>query len=129
MSNPIFLGRIIEIKDAGRGETPPCPDARYKPGDLVKVRRTKALADFPPEMVVLKAVVAGFPVDYALADLVGDPRPVLIRAPRRCIQYILCEADKEPATPYVCRESDLLPSGKEGFEIGNVSRESGSGGA
>lgn len=121
MTNPLLLGNVIEINDAGRGETPDCPDAKYKAGDIVKVRRTRALADFPPEMVVLKAVPAGFPADHALADLVGEPRPLMIRAPRRCVTYILCEADKEPATPYMVRESDLLPSGKEGFEIGKVS--------
>jgi hypothetical protein len=121
MSNPLLLGNVIEIKDAGRGQTPDCPDAKFKAGDVVNVRRTKALAEFPPQMVVLKAVPAGFPAVYAIADLVGQPRPLMISAPRRCITYILCEADKVPATPYVARESDLLPSGKEGFTIGTVS--------
>jgi hypothetical protein len=125
MSHPLLLGNVIEIKDAGRGETPDCPDARFKAGDVVNVRRIKALASFPPQMVVLKAVPAGFPAGYALADLVGEPRPLMISAPRRCITYILCEGDKEPATPYVARESDLLPSGKEGFTIGTVGRSSG----
>ncbi|ODM71733.1 hypothetical protein [Bradyrhizobium elkanii] len=123
MSNPLLLGNVIEIKDAGRGETPTCPDAKFKPGDIVKVRRTRALADFPAEMVILVAVPAGFPADYALADLVGEPRPLMIRSPRRCVTYILCEADKEPAKPYVARESDLLASGKPGFEIGKISRQ------
>ncbi len=120
----LLLGHVIEIKDAGKGETPACTDAKFNPGDLVNVRRTKSLAEFPPEMIILKAVPAGFPTDYALADLVGEPRPLMIRAARRCIMYILCETDKEPATPYVVRESDLLPSGKPGFEIGTVSRQS-----
>jgi hypothetical protein len=123
MSTGFFIGNVIEIKDAGRGSTPECPDAKFKPGDIVKVRRTRALASFPPEMVVLVAIPAGFPADYALADLVGEPRPLMIRSPRRCTTYILCEADKEPATPYVARESDLLTSDKPGFEIGKVSRQ------
>lgn len=125
MSNPLLLGNVIEIKDAGHGETPDCPNAKFKAGDIVNVRRTKALAAFPAQMVVLKAIPAGFPAGYALADLVGEPRPIMISAPRRCITYILCEADKEPATPYVARESDLRPSGKEGFTIGTVSHVSG----
>ncbi|MCK1693672.1 hypothetical protein [Bradyrhizobium sp. 144] len=125
MSNPLLLGNIIEIKDAGRGETPDCPGAKFKAGDIVNVRRTKALASFPPQMVVLKAVPSGFPAAYALADLVDEPRPLMISAPRRCIIYILCEADKVPATPYFVRESDLRPSDKEGFTIGTVSHVSG----
>lgn len=119
MNNPVLI-----IKDAGRGETPLCEGAVYNPGEVVKVRRTKALRHFPEELVVLKAVPPGFPADYALADLVGEPRPLMITAPKRCITYILCRDGD--TTPYVAREKDLLPSGKPPFEIGTVRREGAS---
>lgn len=126
MSNPLLLGHAILMPtDAGRGETPPCPDAKFKPGNIVEVSRRKALADWPGEMVVLKAIPPGFPADYALADLVGEPRPLMIQAPRRCITYVCCEPDKEPASPYVVKERDLRASDKQGFEIGTVSRQTG----
>ena len=35
-----------------RGETPSCAEAKFKRGDVVKVRNTKALAQFPREAVV-----------------------------------------------------------------------------
>jgi hypothetical protein len=121
MTNPLLV-----ITNAGRGETPACPNAAYKPGDVVKVRRTRALSEWPAELVVLKAIPPGFPADYALADLVGEPRPLMIRAPRRCITYICCEAigdEKTPTAPYVAKESDLQPSGKPALDIGTVTRE------
>ena len=31
-----------------RGETPPCPEAKFKRGDVVKVRRNQAVGHFPP---------------------------------------------------------------------------------
>lgn len=116
MTNPVLV-----IKDAGRGETPSCEAAVYHPGDVVKVRNTRALAHFPRELVVLKAIPPGFPAAYALADLVGDVRPLMITAPKRCISYILCRDGD--TTPYVAREKDLQPSGKPPFEIGTIRSE------
>lgn len=110
---------ILFVKNAGRGVTPPCPDAKYKPGDVVKVRNKKSLAHFPRELVVLVAVPSGFSPDYALADLVGEPRPLMCSVGKRSLSYILCEDGNQ--TPFIAGEKDLLPSGKPSFEIGTVS--------
>lgn len=112
-------GQIHRITGA-RGETPPCPEARFKRGDVVKVRRNRAVGHFPPELIVLVAVPPGFSPDDAMADLVGEPRPLMKQVGRRAVTYILCQ-DGSPKV-YLCRERDLLPSDKEPVEIGTVSR-------
>lgn len=117
MANPVLV-----VKDAGYGETPPCATAKFSRGDVVKVRNTRALAHFPREAVVLAVVPAGFSASYALADLLGEPRPLMIQRELRCVSYILY-ADGD-TTPYHARESSLLPSGKPPVEIGTVTRES-----
>ena len=103
-----------------RGETPPCPEAKFKRGDVVKVRRNQAVGHFPPEMIVLVAIPPGFSPDDAMADLFGEPRPLMKQVGRRGVTYILC-AENDPAA-YTSRERDLLPSGKEPVEIGTVRR-------
>lgn len=115
--------RTIIIHDAGRGTTPDCHDARYKKGDVVKVRNRAALAHFPREAIVAAAVPPGFPSEYALADLLDEPRPLIITNPSRAVQYILVrEGDLHP---YLARESDLLPTGKEPVKIGDFARAPG----
>ncbi|MDP1628839.1 hypothetical protein [Parvibaculum sp.] len=122
MSDVFLIGKGgISRLTGQRGETPPCPGAKFKRGDVVKVRRNKAVGHFPPELVVLTAVPPGFSPDWALADLVGEPRPLMCRVDERGISYIL--AREGDATPYRCRERDLLPSGKEPVEIGSIGRE------
>ncbi len=113
---------ILFVQNAGHGETPPCEAAAYKPGAIVKVSRRKALSEFPAELVVLKAVPPHFSPDYALADLCGEPRPLMIREGKRCISYILCRESGD-TTPYWLIEKDLRPSGREPLEIGTVSAE------
>ncbi len=109
------------ILNRGFGETPPCPEAKFNRGDIVKVRRNKSVGHFPSELVVLVAVPSGFSPDDALADLMGEPRSVMTQVGQRSISYILCrEGDTKP---YHCRERDLLPSGKPPMEIGTISRE------
>lgn len=103
-----------------RGETPPCPDAKFKRGDVVKVRRNRAVGHFPPELIVLVAIPPGFSPDDAMADLFGESRPLMKQVGRRIVTYILCR--ENDGTAYNCRECDLLPSGKEPVEIGTVSR-------
>ncbi len=105
-----------------RGETPPCSVAKFKRGDVVKVRNTKALTRFPREAVVAVAIPPGFSPDHALADLVGEPRPLMAQVGSRSITYILVR-DGDPK-PYLARECDLLPSGNPSVEIGTVSRAS-----
>jgi hypothetical protein len=104
-----------------RGETPPCPQAKFKRGDVVKVRNTKALQHFPREAVVAVAIPPGFSPDYALADLVGEPRPLMEQVGSRVVTYILVR-ENDPK-PYLSRERDLLPSGKPPVEIGQARRE------
>jgi len=121
MTGDVFLigqGQISRIQGQ-RGKTPPCPEARFQRGDIVRVRNTKALAGFPREAVVAVAIPPGFSPDHALADLVDQPRPLMVQVGARCVTYILVrEGDPKP---YLARERDLLPSGKEPVEIGSVS--------
>jgi hypothetical protein len=105
-----------------RGETPPCPESKHKRGDVVKVRNTKSLAHFPREAVVVVAIPPGFSPDHALADLVGEPRPLMAQVGARGVTYVLVR-ENDP-TPYLARERDLLPSGKPSVEIGTVRRAS-----
>lgn len=116
----ILNGNALIVIDAGRGETPACPDARFSRGDVVKVRRRKSLSHFPVEAVIAVAIPPGFSPDYALADLVGESRPLMIRAGRRTITYILVN-DGDPK-PYLARERDLIATEKK-VEIGTVRRE------
>jgi len=113
LGNPPIL-----ILNRGRGETPPCEAAKFKRGDVVKVRRNKAVGHFPEELTVLVAIPPGFSPDDALADLLGKPRPVMTQVGRRSITYILCREGDQ--TPYNCCEKDLLPSGKPAVEIGSI---------
>lgn len=115
MTNPVLM-----VNNAGRGETPPCPAAKFKRGDVVKVRRRRHLLNFPEELSVLVAVPPGFPGNYALADLLGEPRPLMIAAPRRAITYIL--AREGDGKPYCIREADLVATGRS-VEIGEIRRE------
>jgi hypothetical protein len=117
MVNPILL-----VNDAGHGETPKCGSAVFKPGDVVKVSRARATAHMPAEAVVLVAVPPGFPGEYALADLLGEARPLMITKTTGHIRYIL--VNEGDPTPYIAPESALRPSGKEPVEIGEVRRES-----
>lgn len=103
-----------------RGETPACPEAKFKRGDVVKVRRNRAVGHFPPELIVLAAIPPGFSPDDAMADLFGEPRPLMKQVGRRIISYILFR--EGGPTAYACRERDLLPSGKEPVEIRSVRR-------
>lgn len=114
------LTHTIFVHDAGRGTTPPCPEAQFQRGTVVRVRNRKALSHFPREAVVAAVVPAGFAADYALADLLDEPRPLMIRKPKRVVTYILVnEGDPKP---YLASDADLLPSGKPPVEIGGFAR-------
>ena len=104
------------------GETPPCPQAIFQRGDVVKIRNTKALAHFPREAVVAVAIPPGFSPDHALADLVGEPRSLMVQVGARVVTYLLVR-ENDPK-PYLARERDLFPSGKPPVELGTVRRES-----
>jgi hypothetical protein len=114
-------GRKIHRLTGRRGETPPCPQSKFNRGDVVKVRNTKALAHFPREAIVVVAIPPGFSPDHALADLLGEHRPLLTSVGVRSVTYLLVR-ENDPK-PYLARERDLLPSGKPAVEIGSVRRE------
>ncbi len=122
MSGDVFLignGRMHRLAGQ-RGETPACPSAQFKRGEIVKVRRNRSVGHFPAELIVLVAVPLGFSADDALADLVGEPRQLMKRVGVKAISYILCQEGSDKV--YTCRERDLMPSGKQPVEIGTISR-------
>ena len=120
MSDAFLIGGgQIQRITGRRGVTPPCPKARFKCGDVVRVRRNKTVGHFPSELVILVAVPPNFSPDHALADLLGKPRPLMARVGSRRITYILAREGDQ--TSYLCGERDLLPSGKEPVEIGTIS--------
>ncbi len=123
MTEQAFLigGGQIHRLIGQRGKTPPCPAAKFKPGDVVKVRNTKALAHFPREAIVAVAIPPDFSPDHALADLVGEPRPLMAQVGSRSVTYVLVR-ENDPK-PYLAREHDLLPSGKPAVEMGKARRE------
>lgn len=121
MNDVFLIGRgQVERLVGERGETPLCIGAKFKRGDVVRVRRNKAVGHFPPELVVFVAIPPGFSPDDARADLMGDPRPLMKQVGSRRITYILGRED-DPK-PYLCAECNLLPSGKEPVEIDTISR-------
>ena len=106
---------IVQVLDAGRGETPACPEAKFKPGDVVKVRRFKHLMEYPEIAAVAVVVPPGFPAEYALADAHGKPRPLMITKPRRCVSYI-CGFQGDTA-PVLFDEKYLRPSGEPPADV------------
>lgn len=121
--NEAFLigGGQVHRLQGQRGETPPCPEAKFKRGDVVKVSRRQGCQHIPAELVVLVAIPRDFSPDFALADLLAKPRPLMHQVGSRSISYILCrEGDK---TPYLIKERDLRPSGKEPVQVGTVSEQ------
>lgn len=121
MSEAYLIGGGQVLKMIGeRGETPPWPEAAFKRGDVVKMRRSRAVRHFPEELVVLVAVPPGFSPDDAMADLLGKPRPFMKRVGYRVGSYILCR-EGDPV-PYHCRERDILRR-TGAVEIGSVRSE------
>lgn len=115
MNNPILM-----VMNAGHGETPPCPDAIFRRGDVVKVRNTKRLLHFPREAIILVAIPPGFSPNWAQADLLNQPRPVMTAVGCNVVTYFLVEEGNHQL--YLAREKDLTPTGKS-VEIGTVRRE------
>lgn len=103
-----------------RGETPACPTAKFSRGDVVKVRNQKAVAHFPRQAVVFGVVPPNFPPDWALADLVGEPRPFMHQAGFKTVRYII--GNEGDTTPYLAPENVLIATGEK-IEIGTISRE------
>lgn len=103
MANPILV-----VQHAGYGETPPCPQARFKPGDVVKVRRLHFLKHLPDRAAVALVVPPGVPPEYVMADAHGRPRPLMVTRRTRTVRYIVA-FDGDP-TPHLLQEKFLAPS-------------------
>ncbi len=117
MTNPALL-----VLNAGRGETPPCPAAAFEPGDIVKVPKSARFPNWPARLAVLVAIPPGFSASYALADLLGKPRPLMCQVPARGVTYILADVEGADTTPYLAKERDLRSTGDR-VEIGTISQE------
>src|SRR6185312_4086859 len=115
---PLFteLGNnTLLIHHAGYGVTPPCPKAKFKVGDVVKVRRLKHLRDLPDRAAIAIVVPPGFPAEYAHADALQKPRPLMVTKPLRGVSYIVA-FDNDPR-PMHLRESYLVTSGEPPVEV------------
>ena len=97
---------ILAMINAGRGETPACPTARFAKNAVVRVRRLKHLRHLPEIGAVVAVVPPGFPPEYALADAAGLPRPLMVSEGMRCVSYVIAfEGDQ---APHHLRETYLI---------------------
>lgn len=102
-ANPVLM-----VLNAGHGTTPACPEARFKAGDIVKVRRLKFLTKGGQLGCIAVVVPPRVSPDHAIADARGEPRPLLATVPRRDVTYIVgFEGDQRP---WLMREKYLLPT-------------------
>lgn len=107
-------GQVTKIQ--GKiGKTPECPQARYRPTEVVRVRRLKFLRHLPAIGAIVVVVPPRFSPDWAWADYLGKPRPLMCQVGREIIQYIVAfEGDR---TPHLLREAYLLPSAEPAATI------------
>ena len=98
-----------------RGATPECPSAKFKKGDVVRVRRLKHLRHLPDIAAIAVVIPPNFSPDWAMADLRGAPRPLMAQVGSNAITYIV-GFDGNP-TPYLIKERYLLPSDEAPVEI------------
>ncbi|CAA7621138.1 hypothetical protein [Magnetospirillum sp. UT-4] len=110
------MNPILIVKDAGHGTAPPCPAAKFGPGDVVKVRRRAHLKHLPGQAAIAVVVPPGFPAEHALADARHEPRPLMTTIPSRSITYIVA-FDGNP-TPHLLRETDLIATGLPKVPVG-----------
>ena len=111
---------VLFITDAGHGETPPCPDAIFRRGDVVLLRKSRSLPNLPRELIILVAIPPGFSPDWAQADLLNQPRPLAARKGACDVTYFGVKQGDHQL--YIAREKDLTPTGKS-VEIGSIRRE------
>ena len=81
-------GQITRL-EGPRGETPPCPEAKWQKGDVVEARKLRGLRIAGQRGAVAAVVPPGFSPDWAFADLKGEPRPFMHQVPLRVVSYIL----------------------------------------
>lgn len=93
------------------GATPQCPEALFKVGDVLRVRRLKHLGELRGKLCAVAAVVPpNYSPDWAMADLHGRPRPLMCQVGRRDVTYIIGFEDS--LKPYLLREKCLVASGE-----------------
>jgi hypothetical protein len=108
-------GQVTRI-EGPRGTTPECPEALFRKGDVVRVRRLSHLKHLPEIGAVASVIPPGFSPDWAWADLCGRPRPLMHQVPSKHISYIV--AFENDRRPHLLREKYLRPSGLPPTEIG-----------
>ena len=118
MSEGAFIigpgGQVTRI-EGQRGTTPLCPDAIFKPNDVVRVRRLKHLRHLPVLGAIAVVVPPGFSADHAWDDFCGRPRRLMASAPTARVRYIVgFEGDPKP---HLLAESALMPSGEPAAEV------------
>ena len=97
------------------GTTPPCPEALFKYGDVVRVRRLSYLRHLPEHGAVVAIIPPHFSPDWAWADLCGRPRPLMHQVGARVVSYLVAfEGDR---TPHLLREKYLRASDQPPAEI------------
>lgn len=101
-------GGQVHVITGPRGTTPECPEAKFKRGDVVRLRRLKHLKHMPDRAAVAVVIPPGFSPDWAMADLRNAPRPLMCMVGSRRVTYIV-GFDSNP-TPYLISERDLMPS-------------------
>ena len=102
-------GRMEQIIGP-RGTTPECSEAKFKRGDVVRIRRLKHLKHLPERAVVFVAIPPGFSPDWAMADLRKEPRPLMCQVGARVVTYIVGFEDNP--RPWLFKERYLLPTGE-----------------
>lgn len=109
----VFLignGQVAQLQGP-IGVTPPCPEALFKPKDVVKIRRLKHLRELPEIAVVVGVVPPNFSPDWAWADLLKKPRPFMCQVGRRGVEYFL---GFEDGRIMLLREKSLKATGEVG---------------
>lgn len=113
---------ILLVNPVGeRGVTPACPEAQFKAGDVVRVRRLKHLRHLPERAAVAIVVPPGFSPDHAMADAKGEGRPLMHAVPARTVTYIVA-FDNNPV-PHLLRERDLEATTEPPVEVRWAPRE------
>ena len=118
MSDGAFLignGTVMRI-EGKRGKTPTCTEAKFKVRDVVRVRRLKHLRDLPEIGAIVTVIPPNYSPDWAWADTLGKPRPLMCQVGKCYVTYIVAfEGDPRP---HLLREQYLLPTDEPPAEIG-----------
>lgn len=109
MDSVLIIGNGQISKLSGKiGQTPQCPEARFKSNQMVRIRRLKHLRDLPVDAAVVCIVPPNFSPDHAWADYCKKPRLLMCQVPSSFVQYII--AFEGSPKPMLIREAWLLPS-------------------